>query len=38
MLTKIQKVIIPATVGATLFTHYMVVDAKLSLPLAQSEL
>jgi len=35
MLTNIQKVIIPATVGETLFTHYTVVDAKLSLTLAQ---
>ena len=37
MLTTIQRVIMPATVGATLFTHYRVVDAKLSLTLAQNE-
>ncbi len=37
MLTNIQKVIIPATVGDTLFTHYTVVDAKLSPSLAQRD-
>jgi len=37
MLTNIQKVIIPATVGDTLFTHYTVVDAKISPSLAQRD-
>ncbi len=29
MLTNIQRVIMPATVGETVFTHYSVVDAKV---------
>ena len=30
MLTNIKTVIIPATIGETVFTHYRIVDAKLS--------
>jgi quinol monooxygenase YgiN len=37
MLTNIQQVIIPATVGETVFTHYTVVDAKVSSSLVQMD-
>jgi quinol monooxygenase YgiN len=30
MLTSITTVIVPATIGETVFTHYKIVDAKLS--------
>jgi len=35
MLTNITNVIIPATIGETLFTQYTIVDAKLAPSLAQ---